>query len=118
MSIKSKKDAKRIRTGDAVVAITGNERGKAGKVLRRMGKDRVIVQGLNVKRKAVKRSQAAPQGGIIDREMPIHVSNLMVCGEETKGVKLKVATKKDGLRELCYTKEGKKLTYRQVKKAK
>jgi large subunit ribosomal protein L24 len=72
----------RIRTDDQVVVISGKDRGKTGKVLRvEPKKDRVYVEGLNI----VKRHQRPVQtasgqtaGGVIEREGPIHVSNVML----------------------------------------
>lgn len=67
-----------IKKGDQVVVISGDEKGKRGKVLEILvKKDRVIVEGLNLMKKHVKKSQNDPQGGIISREASLHVSNLM-----------------------------------------
>jgi len=118
MTLKKRKAAKRIRTGDTVVAIAGNDRGKSGKVMHRIGNDKVVVQGLNVRKKCVRRSEATPQGGMVDREMPIHLSNLMLSPDGNQGVKLKVRNDKNGQRELFYSQDGKEHVYRQVKKAK
>lgn len=118
MTLKKKRAAKRIRTGDTVIAIAGNDRGKSGTVLRRIGEDKVLVQGLNVRKKSVRRSEATPQGGMVDREMPIHLSNLMLSPDGTSGVKLRVKNDKKGQRELFYLQDGKEHSYRQVKKAK
>ncbi|MGH2930597.1 MAG: 50S ribosomal protein L24, partial [Solirubrobacteraceae bacterium] len=71
----------RIRSGDDVVVISGKDRGKRGKVLRvEPAKQKVFVEGLNmVKRHTRPRQTAAGQqaGGVIEREGPIHVSNVM-----------------------------------------
>lgn len=72
---KSLKRNKAIRKGETVYVIAGNERGKTGTVLAYTG-ERVLVQGLNMRKKHVKRTQASPNGGIVEREMPIHVSNV------------------------------------------
>jgi len=66
---------KSVRKGDTVFVIAGNERGKTGTVLAYSG-DKVLVQGLNMRKKHVKRSEQNPNGGIVEREMPIHVSNV------------------------------------------
>ena len=66
-----------IRKGDTVMVLSGNERGATGAVLRILTKtDRVVVQGVNVRAKHLKPSQANPQGGIVRREMPIHISKV------------------------------------------
>lgn len=66
-----------IKTGDIVVATAGRSKGKSGKVLQVL-KDRqyALVEGVNLGKKALRRSQDKPDGGIVEREMKIHVSNL------------------------------------------
>jgi large subunit ribosomal protein L24 len=69
--------ARHIRKGDMVIVTAGNDRGATGEVLRVLIKSRrVVVQGINVRAKHLKPSQANPQGGIVHREMPIHMSNV------------------------------------------
>jgi large subunit ribosomal protein L24 len=71
-----------IRKGDLVEVISGNDRGKRGRVLRVLPKrNRLVVQGINLRWKHMRRSQQAPQGGRLRREMPLHVSNVMVYDE-------------------------------------
>lgn len=108
---------KKIRKGDKVMAIAGNERGQVGQVLRVLG-DKAIVQGLNVRKKHVKRSQANPHGSIIDLERPIHISNLRVCTDDNTPVKLKVRFSAKGERELYYKVDGEEVLYRAMKKQK
>jgi len=74
----------RVRKGDMVAIISGNDRGKRGRVLRLIPKqDRVIVEGVNLVFKHMRRSQSNPQGGRIRREAAIHVSNVMPIDPET-----------------------------------
>ena len=78
-----------IRKGDTVQVISGNSKGKTGKVLEiLLEKDRAIVEGVNMITKHVKPSATNPEGGINKTEAPIHVSNLMVVnpanGEPTR----------------------------------
>ena len=108
---------KKIRKGDKVVAIAGNYRGQTGTVLSRSG-EKALVEGINVRKKHVKKSEAQPKGGIIDIEKPIHISNLKVCDANDKAVKLKVRIASKGQRELCYKEDGKEVVYRAVKKPK
>ena len=69
----------RIKTEDEVIVISGKDRGKRGKVLRvDPGKERVFVEGLNIVKRHQRPQQGAPQGGVIEREGPIHVSNVML----------------------------------------
>ena len=71
----------KIRKGDRVRVLTGKDRGKEGEVMRaipRAGK--VIVEGVNVAKKHQRPTQASQQGGIIDKDMPLPVSNVaLVC---------------------------------------
>lgn len=79
-----------LRKGDRVKVIAGEEKGKQGKVLKVFGKEnRAIVEGLNLIKRHTRPSSRNQQGGIIEKEAPIHVSNLRVvcpgCGE-TAGI--------------------------------
>ena len=68
-----------VRKGDTVVVIAGKERGKRGKVLRVFpAEGRVIVERLNMMKKHQKPTQKLRQGGIIEREAPMHLSNVML----------------------------------------
>jgi large subunit ribosomal protein L24 len=67
-----------FKKNDIVFVITGADRGKSGKVLRVDRKNgQVYVQGCNIQKKTIRRSQEKPQGGIIDVEGPIAISNVM-----------------------------------------
>ena len=73
----------RIRKGDTVVVISGKEKGKRGKVLRILNKkDRVVVERLMMVKRHTKPSQKNPQGGIIEKEGSIHVSNVALWCEK------------------------------------
>ena len=66
----------KIRKGDRVVVTTGRDKGKTGEVLRVIGaEDRVLVQGVNVVKRHQRPTQTSP-GGIIEKEAPIHISNV------------------------------------------
>lgn len=68
-----------IRRGDTVLVLSGNSRGKKGRVLEVYpGKSKAIVEGINMVTKHLKPSAAHPNGGIEKQEAPIHLSNLMV----------------------------------------
>ena len=67
----------RIKKGDNVIVLAGNDKGKTGKVLSvAPAENRAIVEGVNLVSKHTKPNSKAPQGGIIKQEAPIHVSNL------------------------------------------
>ena len=67
-----------VKKGDEVVVIAGAERGKRGKIIAvESGKQRVIVEGVRMIKKHMRKSQAHPQGAIIEREGTLHLSNVM-----------------------------------------
>ena len=69
----------KIKRDDTVLVISGNDKGKRGRVLRVVPEqDRVLVEGVRMMKKHTKPTQRDPQGGIVEREAPIHVSNIMV----------------------------------------
>jgi large subunit ribosomal protein L24 len=83
--------ARHIKSGDQVMVITGADKGKIGRVLRVLSdKDRVVVEGINRVWKHVRPSQRHPQGGRIQKDAPIHVSNVMPLDPTTgKGTRVK-----------------------------
>ena len=69
----------KIRKNDMVMVVAGNDRGKTGKVLKVFPKkSRVIIEGINLRKRHTKPNQKNPQGGILEKESPIHVSNVMI----------------------------------------
>ncbi len=79
----------KIRKNDSVMVVAGNDRGKTGKVLKVFPKEnRVIIEGINIRKRHTKPSQKSPQGGIIEKEAPINASNVMLLdpksGEPTR----------------------------------
>lgn len=88
----------RLRKGDEVVVTTGKDKGKRGNVLRVLDNDRVVVENINLVKKHVKPNPAAGvQGGIIEKEMPIHASNLMLFNAQAgKGDRIGFKTLDDG----------------------
>ena len=78
-----------IKKGDTVRVLSGKDKGKEGQVVRSIpSKQRVVVEKVNMVKKAMRPTQQNPQGGIIEKEAPIHVSNLMLIdpksGKPTK----------------------------------
>ena len=68
-----------IKKGDTVCVIAGDNKGQQGKVLKvEVSKQRAIVEGVNLVKKATKPNAKNPQGGIVEQEAPIHISNLQV----------------------------------------
>jgi large subunit ribosomal protein L24 len=87
-----------IRRGDRVKVIRGNNAGSEGKVLRVLTKERrVVVEGVNLRKRHARPSQANPEGGILTFEAPIHISNVMLIdpgtGEPTR-VRMRGDTKR------------------------
>ncbi|EGX6725569.1 50S ribosomal protein L24 [Listeria innocua] len=96
-----------VKKGDKVKVITGKDKGKSGKVLAAFPKkDRVLIEGINMVKKHTKPSNINPQGGILNVEALIHVSNVMLIdpktgeptrvGYEVKGDKKVRVAKKSG----------------------
>jgi large subunit ribosomal protein L24 len=82
-----------IKKGDAVKVLTGNDRGKEGKVLSVIVKNqRAIVEGINMVSKHTKPNAKNPQGGIVKKEASVHISNLMVVHD---GVATRIGRKHD-----------------------
>ena len=86
-----------IKTGDQVIVIAGADKGQTGRVLRILtGRDRVVVEGINRVWKHVRPSQRHPQGGRIQKDAAIHISNVMpVDPTNGKGTRIKYE-KRDG----------------------
>ena len=90
----------RVRRDDMVQVLTGKDKGKKGKVLRvYIGQGKALVENLNLVKKSRRRTQDNPQGGVVSKEAPIAVSNLMlVCHQCNKPARFAVVTAKDGTR--------------------
>ena len=73
-----------IKKGDTVCVIAGDNKGQQGKVLKvEVAKQRAIVEGVNLVKKATKPNAKNPQGGIVEQEAPIHISNLQVLDPQS-----------------------------------
>ena len=74
-----------VKCGDTVEVISGNHKGATGKILQiHAKKQHVLIEGVRMIKKHTKRSQDSPQGAIIEREGPIHISNVKVAEAATK----------------------------------
>ncbi|HKA89115.1 MAG TPA: 50S ribosomal protein L24 [Haliangiales bacterium] len=87
-----------VHRGDLVVVIAGKEKGKRGKVLRVLHKkDRVVVERVNMVKRHTKPSQKTPQGGIIEKEGSVHISNVSLWSEkQKKAIKVKIVVNEAG----------------------
>ena len=98
---------KRIRKGDQVVVITGKNKGQKGEVLRVLD-EKVVVQNVNlVKRHTKPNPQANQPGGIVEREAPIHISNVMLFNTASnKGERVGFKTLEDGRKVRVFRSSG------------
>lgn len=107
--------SKLINKGDKVLIIAGNDKGKTGEVLRR-SKNRIVIQGINLRKKHLKRRDANVSSQIVEIEMPIHISNVALCNES--GTRIKVKTRKiDKGKERYYQQGAETLIHRTIKKS-
>ncbi|OMG56471.1 50S ribosomal protein L24 [Azonexus hydrophilus] len=75
----------KIRKGDEIIVITGKDKGKRGTVLARIDEEHLLVEGVNRAKKHVKPNPIkGVQGGIVDKDMPIHISNVALFNPATK----------------------------------
>ncbi|HEY2609946.1 MAG TPA: 50S ribosomal protein L24 [Reyranella sp.] len=95
--------AAKIRKGDRVVVLTGKDKGRQGSVSKVFPKEsRVLVGGLNMVQRHTRPSQGDPQGGIKNKEAPLHVSNVAVV--DSKGKPTRVGFRMDGDKKVRFAK--------------
>jgi large subunit ribosomal protein L24 len=93
----------KIKSGDTVKVITGEHKGKEGKIVEIIrAKNRAIVEGVNMVSKHNKPSAQNPQGGIVKKEASLHISNLMLV---VKGEATKVGYKMEGDKKVRFSKK-------------
>ena len=90
----------RIKRDDKVQVIAGKDKGKIGKVIKVFtAEKKIVVENINVVKKAVRKSDQYPQGGYIEIEKPVHISNVMLVDPRTsKPTRFKVKVLKDGMK--------------------
>jgi large subunit ribosomal protein L24 len=98
----------RIRKGDNIVVIAGRDKGKRGTVLRRVDKDHVVVEGVNrVKKHQRPNPMKGQTGGIVDKDMPIHISNVALFNAQTqKADRIAVKVLEDGRKVRVFKSNG------------
>ena len=95
--------AAKIRKGDRVMVLTGKDKGRQGSVLKVFPKDeRVLVEGLNIVHRHTRPSQGDPQGGIKNKEAPLHVSNVALV--DSKGKATRVGFRMEGDKKVRFAK--------------
>lgn len=97
-----------LRKNDQVVVITGKDKGKTGRILQVFPKlKKVVIENINVVKKAQKRTQQDQPGGFMEIEVPIHISNVMLLDKKTnKPTRFGVSILKDGTKERVSKKSG------------
>ena len=97
----------KIRKGDEVVVLTGKDKGKRGAVLRVLVSDKVLVEGINKVRKHQKPNPVKGQvGGIVDKEMPVHISNVALLNPATQKGDRVGFKELDGRKVRCFKSNG------------
>ncbi len=98
----------KIRKGDEVIVIAGKDKGRRGVVQQRVDRDRVVVAGINVVKKHVRPNPLKGEpGGIVTKEMPIHISNVMLFNPKTqKGERVGIKTLEDGRKVRYFKRSG------------
>ena len=97
--------AAKVKKGDDVIVLTGKDKGRKGKVLRVFPTEsRVLVQGINVVQRHTRPSQANPQGGIVNKEAPIHVSNVAFV-DPKNGQATRVGFRVEGEKKVRFAKK-------------
>jgi large subunit ribosomal protein L24 len=106
--VTAKSRKRRIVKGDRVRVIRGNYRDQEGTVLRILpDRDRVVVEGVNMRKKHMRPTQANPDGGIVSMEMPVHVSNVMLVDPATdQASRIRIRVEEDGTKERIAVKSG------------
>lgn len=98
----------RIRKGDEVIVITGKDKGRRGSVVSLNGEDRLVVSGVNMVKKHQKPNpQLGVAGGIVEKEMPLHISNVMLFNPATdKGDRVGFKVLEDGKKVRVFKSNG------------
>ena len=98
----------KIRKGDEIVVLAGKDKGRRGTVLQRVSTERVLVEGINrVKKHTRPNPVKGDVGGIVEKELPIHVSNIALFNPETqKADRVGIKTLEDGRKVRFYKKTG------------
>ena len=100
-----------IKKDDTVIVLAGEDKGKTGKVLKVfVDKQRALVEGINIVKKSAKPSAKHPQGGIIEQEAPIHISNLSLIDPKSgKATRIAIKRNEDGKKVRVAKKSGEEI---------
>ena len=106
-----------VRKGDTVMITSGDHRGKVGEIKRVIPKeDRVVVKGINLRTKHMKPTRLNPQGGIITKEAPIHISNVSPV-VDGKAVRVRFKTRDNGSKVRISATKDEKVIGREIRSA-
>ena len=99
----------KLKRGDEVFVTSGKDKGRRGTIVEIIGKQKVLVEGINIVKKHTKPNpNAGVEGGIIDKAMPIDISNVMIWNAENERPdKVGIKTEKDGKKVRIFKKTGK-----------
>jgi large subunit ribosomal protein L24 len=102
----------KIKKGDKVIVIAGKDRGKTGTVSKVLSaQSLIVIEGVNMVKKHRRATQRARKGQVIDKAMPLHISNVQIVDPKTgKGTRVKINRDKDGARERVTVKSGSTLS--------
>lgn len=102
---------RKIKKGDTVVVLTGKDKGKRGEVINMLAEDRILVNNVNLVKKHTKPNpNTGEKGGILDKEAPIHISNLAIYNSETdKADKVAINILEDGKKVRVFKSNGKQI---------
>jgi len=102
--------ARHVRKGETVMITAGDHKGKTGEIMRVLTKkDAVLIKGVNLRTKHLKPTQRNPQGGVITREAPIHLSNVSPIDGSGRATRVRFVTKGDGSKVRVAASDGKEL---------
>ena len=97
----------KIKKGDKVIVISGKDRGTTGTVLRAIpAESKVIVEGVNIMKRHRRPTAKNRQGQIVEKPMPIHISNVAIADKDSKPSRIKIVRNENGARERVATKSG------------
>ena len=99
---------KKIKVGDTVIILAGKDKGRTGRVLRHTKADRILVEGVNLVKKHTKGNpDQNKQGGIIEREAALHISNLAILNPQTnRADRVGIKVLEDGKKVRCFKSNG------------
>ena len=100
---------RRIRVDDQVIVIAGRDKGRIGYVVRFAGDDRVVVGSVNLVKRHVKAQREGEQGGILEQEAPLHISNVAIYNPDTQKRDKVTLIEEDGQKVRAFKSSGERI---------